>query len=404
MRSPHPFTQTLLKVFAIIALGIFVEGRAAPAQSAGVLRLGRPLTVELEPGARREFTLPLREGDFAEVSWLVKDELSVNVKVLGPGGAKVLSGPEEPDNSYSFVAQESGDYRVSLLLDKTEEVKGPQRVTLQYRDRPQLPASKPKLARKVVNGYDVKIRSWEEQSVVTAEKGGRIKLFMRGGGGDISGFHFMDDTSEEFDESDSRSVALVKSTRDKTGDGTPDVAIAYYSGGAHCCFSAYFIELGERVRVAADVDGGNVPVNAVGRAQGGGLRLETADNTFAYWLVSFADSPLPSITLEFRRGELRPAPELMRKRPPTLAKLRQESRQVRSQLSLEPYKGEEESGFEVAFWGRMLDLLYSGNETLAWQYFDLVWPAKKPGKAIFRADFEKQLNLSWFWRATHPKR
>ena len=404
MRRPRPRTQTLLTVFASIALAIFAEGRAASSQSSGVLRLGRPVTVELEPGASRTFTLPLREGDFAEVSWLVKDELSVNVKVLGPGGSKVLSGPEEPDNSYSFVAQESGDYKVSLLLDKTEGVKGPQRVTLQYRDRPELPASEPKLAHRLVNGYDVKIRGWEEQSVVTAEKGGRIKLFMRGGGGDISGFHFMDDTSEEFDESDSRSAAFVKSTRDKTGDGTPDVAVAYYSGGAHCCFTAYFIELGARVKVAAEVDGGNVPVNVVGRAPGGGLRLETADNTFAYWLVSFADSPLPSITLEFRKGELRPAPELMRKRPPSLSKLRQEARQVRSQIGLEPYKGEEFLSFEVAFWDRMLDLLYSGNDALAWQYFDLVWPAGKQGKALFRADFEKQLNLSWFWRATHPKR
>lgn len=403
-RVPHLRTLTLLTVFAGIVLTVFAEGRAASAQSSGVLRLGRPVTVELEPGARREFTLPLREGDFAEISWLVKDELSVNVKVLGPRGAKVLSGPEEPDNSYAFVAQASGDYSVSLLLDKNEGVKGPRRVTLQYRDKPQLPASEPKLARRLVNGYDVKIRSWEEQSVLTAEKGGRIRLFMRGGGGDISGFHFMDDTSEEFDESDSRSVALIKNTPDKTGDGAPDVAVTYYSGGAHCCFTAYFIELGERVRVAAEVDGDNVPVNAVGRAPGGGLRLETADNTFAYWLVSFADSPLPSITLEFRGGELRPAPELMRKRPPTLAKLRQEARQVRSQLGLEPYKGEEDASFEVAFWDRMLDLLYSGNETLAWQYFDLVWPAKKPGKALFRADFEKQLNLSWFWKATHPKR
>lgn len=401
MRSPHPCTQTLLMVFAVIVLTIFAEGRAAPAQSAGVLRLGRPVTVELEPGASRAFTLPLREGDFAEVFWLANDELSVNVKVLGPDNAEVHSGPDEPDDSLAFVAQESGDYTVSMSLGKAEGIVGPQKVTLQYRDKPQLPTGVPQVARRLVNGYDVKIRSWEEQSVLTAEKAGRVKLFMRGGG--IGGFHFMDDAAEAYDESDRRSAALIKSTPDKTGDGTPDVAVSYYSGGAHCCFSAYFIELGERVKVAADIDGGNVPVSVVGRAPGGGLRLETADNTFAYWLVSFAESPLPSITLEFRRGELHPAPEAMRKPAPPLAKLQKEARQARSQLSLEPYKGEE-SGLEVAFWDRMLDLLYSGNEQLAWQYLDLVWPVKKPGKAIFRADFERQLSESWFWKATHPKR
>lgn len=400
MRIPRSRALSLLTLFAVILLTNSDESRAA-AQSAEMLRLNRPVTVDIAPGGTREFTLPLHDGDFAEVSWVVKDELGVNVKISGPGGSEVLSGPEEPDNSYSFVAQRSGVYRVMLSLEKSENVKGPQRVTLQYRDKPQLPADTPKLARRLVNGYDVKIRTWEEQSVLTAEKGGHIRLFMRGGGGDISGFHFMDDAS---DDSDARSIALVKNTPDKTGDGTPDVAVTYYSGGAHCCFTAYFIELGERARVAAEVDGDNVPVNVVGRAPGGGLRLETADNTFAYWLTSFADSPLPSITLEFRKGELRPAPELMRKRPPSLAKLQKDAREVRRQISLEPYKGEEESSFEVAFWGEMLDLLYSGNDALAWKYFDLVWPAKKPGKALFRADFEKQLNLSSFWQATHPKK
>ncbi len=402
MRSPRARTLSLLPALTFVALVLAAAGRAAPRQSGVALRLGRPITVELEPGGRREFTLPLREDDFAEVFWLANDELGVNVKVFGPSGAEVHSGPDEPDDSLAFVAQESGDYRVRVSLGKSEGVNGPQQVTFQYRDKPQLPSGAPRLERRLVNGYDVKIRSWEDQSVLTAEKAGRVKLFMRGGVNGVGGFHFMDDTSDV--ESDKRSVALIKATPDKTGDGAPDVAVSYFSGGAHCCFNAYFVELGERVKVAADVDGGNVPVSAVGRAPGGGLRLETADNTFAYWIVSFAESPLPSIILEFRGGELRPAPEAMRKPAPPLAKLQSEARLVRSQLGLEPYKGEEESGLAVAFWGRMLDLLYSGNEQLAWQYLDLAWPVRKPGKATFRADFERQLSKSWFWSETHPKK
>jgi hypothetical protein len=93
----------------------------------------------------------------------------------------------------------------------------------------------------------------------------------------------------------------------------------------------------------------------------------------------------------------------MRRPAPPLATLQREARQVRSQLGLKPYRGED-SGLAVAFWGRMLELLYSGHEPLAWQYFDMVWPARKPGKEIFRADFERQLNQSPFWKATHPKK
>jgi hypothetical protein len=402
MHFRSPRTLFLLLVITFTVLTLFSEGHFASGQSSEMLKLDRPVTTEIAPGGKREFTLPLKEGDFAEVFWLANDELRLSVTVYGPGGTEVPSGPDEPDNSVAFVAQEAGDYKVSLSLGESDGVVGPQQVTLQYRDKTQLPAGTPQIDRRLINGYDVKIRRWEEQSVLTVEKG-RVKLFMRGGGG-VGGFHFMDDLTQAYDASDKRSAAMIKATPDKTSDGNPDVAVSYYSGGAHCCFTAYFIELGEKVKVAADVDGGNVPVNAVGRATGGGLRLETADNTFAYWLVSFAESPLPSITLEFHGGYLRPAPDAMRKPAPPLPKLQQEARSMRSQLSLEPYKGETESGFEVAFWGRMLDLLYSGNEALAWQYLDLVWPVKKPGKALFRADFERQLSDSWFWSATHPKK
>ena len=44
----------------------------------------------------------------------------------------------------------------------------------------------------------------------------------------------------------------------------------------------------------------------------------------------------------------------------------------------------------------MLDLIYQGNESTAWQYFDLVWPAGKPGKAKFLADFKSNLAESWY--------
>ena len=39
----------------------------------------------------------------------------------------------------------------------------------------------------------------------------------------------------------------------------------------------------------------------------------------------------------------------------------------------------------------MLDLIFTGHEDLAWEYFNMVWPPKKKGKEKFLADFKEQL-------------
>ena len=52
--------------------------------------------------------------------------------------------------------------------------------------------------------------------------------------------------------------------------------------------------------------------------------------------------------------------------------------------------------FQEAFWSEMLDLIYTGHEPLAWQYFDMAWPAKKPGKEKFKADFKEALAESYY--------
>jgi hypothetical protein len=46
----------------------------------------------------------------------------------------------------------------------------------------------------------------------------------------------------------------------------------------------------------------------------------------------------------------------------------------------------------------MLDLIYTGNEELAWQFLDLVWPPQKQGKALFIRDFKKKLLESEYWK------
>jgi len=105
---------------------------------------------------------------------------------------------------------------------------------------------------------------------------------------------------------------------------------------------------------------------------------------------------MPAVTYEFKNEELSPRFDLMRKPGPTLAALRRKAATDRAKINLHPYKNPDDNfnDFEEPFWDYMLDLIYTGHEDLAWQYFDLVWPAKKAGKERFRADFKKQLDSS----------
>jgi hypothetical protein len=63
--------------------------------------------------------------------------------------------------------------------------------------------------------------------------------------------------------------ALFGATTDKTGDGTPDLAVSYYSGGAHCCFSMYFYELGDEVKPIKALNTGDAGITAIGKSPNG---------------------------------------------------------------------------------------------------------------------------------------
>ena len=45
----------------------------------------------------------------------------------------------------------------------------------------------------------------------------------------------------------------------------------------------------------------------------------------------------------------------------------------------------------------MIDLVYTGHKDLAWKYLDMVWPANKQGKELFKSEFQEQLERSRFW-------
>lgn len=376
------------------------------------LNVNQEKILNLHIGEEKSFSLNLKKGDYAEIFWKVDNDA---VNKLNPDPDFALYTPSGKDlskiirnvfevDSIPFVAPENGEYKLVVKFENHDEPKkmGEFKVSLNYKDRFAAPANAIVRGRRKINGYDLKIigmTSNPGSSYFIIEKNKKIQYVLKGDDGEIMGFYFADDMNHAFDAEERRSTLLMKNTPDKTGDGTPDVALEYYSGGAHCCFDLLFFELGNTVKPVDVLSTGDTRTVATGKNPKGGLRLKTGDSTFAYWLVSFASSPIPQVVLDFKNGAFRPNLEAMKKPAPSMAVLQRKANAAKKEINLKPYTGEDFlDSFVDAFWGEMLDLMYAGHEDLAWKYLDMVWDPRKPGKELFVRDFKAQLAKSEFWQ------
>lgn len=180
---------------------------------------------------------------------------------------------------------------------------------------------------------------------------------------------------------------------DVTGLGRPDLVIGEWTGGAHCCFLFHVFELGsERLRKvttidAEDSDGSRfADVDHDGRAE-----FLTNDWTFAYWHTGFMQSPAPDVILRFRNGKFRLALDLMRKPTPNDKDLAAEAKKVARNWDTS------EQGPPHEYWGKLLDLIYTGNARGAWSFAEEAWPRDKEGRAEFIKEFKKQLRKNPYW-------
>ena len=364
-----------------------------------LLKPVQPVTFSLTPGNGKVFALRLTENDIVDVSWLVSDELILHSGILDPSGKPLAIGGD--DDALLFTAPSSGEYTLVLKYDEGSEVKDRQNITVQYAVGFTLPNGSKQKALRRINGYDIRIYTTPEVgdesglSIVVFEKDGLKKKILRSFGQGSVGYSFADDVFVSAFKSAKEASALIRNTLDKTGDGIPDVMIDYYSGGSHCCFTTFFFNLGRTVDLIEELDTQHAGLVAKSLNPAGGLRFETSENNFAYWNACFACSPMPRVILEFNNGVLRPNFELMKKPPPTLSAIKNLARTARLKISLEPYTDDGEQ-FEEAFWAEMLNLIYTGNEGLAWQYFDLVWPSGKQGKELFATNFKEVLSSGYY--------
>ena len=81
--------------------------------------------------------------------------------------------------------------------------------------------------------------------------------------------------------------------RDVTGDGVPELVVQTYTGGAHCCWTLYFLALEPDVHVLLLYEAGNAGgVEVVDLDQDGRLELVLGDDQFAYFdSLCYACSP-----------------------------------------------------------------------------------------------------------------
>lgn len=159
---------------------------------------------------------------------------------------------------------------------------------------------------------------------------------------------------------------LIPMGRDVTGKGIPNLVVSEWSGGNHCCTKYDVFELGKSLKKMATIDAGHGDVSHFEkRKDEKGLLFVTLDGNFANWNTCFAYSPAPKVILRYCDNEYRLADDLMRKPVPSNDKLQQMVKAIRQDQDWK------DNIIPPRLWGKMLDLIYSGNSSSAYQLFEI---------------------------------
>ena len=89
---------------------------------------------------------------------------------------------------------------------------------------------------------------------------------------------------------------------DITGDGTPEVILHTYTGGAHCCFGTRVVSLGPTAELVLDRPGSNCGSRFEDLDGDGVLEYQTCDDVFSYTFCPFAASPIVTVVMAYEPG------------------------------------------------------------------------------------------------------
>lgn len=193
---------------------------------------------------------------------------------------------------------------------------------------------------------------------------------------------------------------------DLDGDGVPDLLVAAFSGGAHCCWTYFFVRLGDDPTLVAELQAENGAAFEKRILANGAVETitTTVDTAWNYWGTCYACAPKPEVKLRLSRGVLALAPDLMLGPLPSSADIAAQetkARQVVVALNGKLLEGGGGRAEPSDLWRTPLELLYSGHEPEAWALLDRAWPADVPGKDEFLKAFRENLAQSPYWPQIH---
>jgi hypothetical protein len=152
--------------------------------------------------------------------------------------------------------------------------------------------------------------------------------------------------------------------RDITGDGSPDLIIETYSGGAHCCFSTLVYQLGSHLTKALETPLSNCGVSFEDLDGDGVFEVITCDDSFAYTYCPYAATPAVKVILRYNPGQgyLPASPQYEAWYADDVAYHTAMAREaVPGEL------GEWDSSTKCAVLPLVLDFLYTGQPERAWE-------------------------------------
>ncbi len=176
--------------------------------------------------------------------------------------------------------------------------------------------------------------------------------------------------------------------QDVTGDGTVDLIVTEFTGGANCCTNYYIYRVGSAGPELVDEIRAEYGGRFVDLTRDGKPEFEGRDWSFAHWRASFAESPAPRIVLAFDGRRYRLSPEMMRTSAPSPRQLEEKIESVLLDPSWEDGRP------PVTLWSEALDLIYSGHPELGLRFIRMAWPSNIEGVDEFVAEFRERLNES----------
>lgn len=176
---------------------------------------------------------------------------------------------------------------------------------------------------------------------------------------------------------------------DITGDGTPDVIIKTYSGGAHCCFSTVVYSLGERLDKLLETQASNCGGEFRDLDHDGIAEFITCDDRFAYTYCPFAASPVVTAVLAYHAGQgyVAASPQF-----PELYDTDIQQATALAEAAQPGALGEWDVTTKCAVLPLVLAYLYSGQTEQAWSALERLYAF--PDAQAFREEIETTVTSS----------